>query len=141
MNVDKIDLEQIEASAQATKKVGVAFNEDGEPTVGFIIVGKDSKQYREKAAQLRAKVIRRQANTKEKIDRKTEEGALKLDSIVQSNQHEEAVAVVVGWFGFESGGKPAEFSAELVDKVLKAKPTWREAITLALEDTTGFLMS
>lgn len=141
--MDITQFDHAEKLAQATKKVGLEFNDDGEPTLGFVIVGKDSKEYREAAAQVRAAAIRRQTNRKTKIDRTTEEGALRLDEVLQENEHALALAVVVSWFGFtepaENGHKPALFTKERLDHMFKVKPTWREEVTKALEDSEGFL--
>lgn len=142
--MDITQFNQAEKLTQATKKVGLEFDDNGEPTLGFVIVGKDSKEYREAASQVRAAAIRRQTNRKTKIDRTTEEGALKLDEVLQENEHTLALAVVVGWFGFtqpdgNGGQSPAEFSKERLDHMFKVKPTWREEVTKALEDSDGFL--
>lgn len=145
MDINNISLDEVEAIALATKKVGIKFDDDGEPTVGFIIVSKDSKEYRDTAAQVRARAIRRQTNRKTRVDRFTEEGSLQLDGILQENEHELAVAVVVGWFGFtepQDGQQvPASFSKDRVDQMFKVKPTWREKVTMALEEEEGFLTS
>jgi hypothetical protein len=145
LDINNIAIDQIEASAQATKKVGVLFNEMGEPTVGFVIVSKDSPEYRDAAAKMRANAIRRQTNRKTKIDRTTEDGAIKLDEILQENEFALATSVVKGWFGFtepdgNGGQRQAEFSSERAEHILKVKPTWREKITFALEDEEGFLI-
>ena len=144
MNIDNIALDQVEAFAQSTKKVGVKFDDDGDPTVGFVIVSKDSKQYRDAASLVRAAAIRRQTNKRTRIDRSTEEGALELDSVLQENEFELALSVVVGWFGFtesdgNGGQKPAEFSKDRVAQMFKVKPTWREKVSASLEEEEGFL--
>lgn len=141
MTPQTIDLDTITAAEEATQKVGIAFDDDGNPTVGFVIVGKDSHQYRSTEQRLKAAAIRRGATKSQRIDTKTEEGSAAYVKLMQQNEEELAAAVVVGWFGFSSGGQPAPFSAEAVRRVLKARPTYRDRITAALENEAGFLLS
>jgi hypothetical protein len=139
--MQSIDLDSLMTPpGEATQKVGVAFDDEGAPTVGFIIVGKDSKQYRDTAARLRAAGIRRGAVKSQRIDTKTEDGAAQFDAILQKNEEELAVAVIIDWFGFTSNGEPAAFSSDAVRKVFQARPTWREKVSAALENEAAFLL-
>jgi hypothetical protein len=124
---------------QNTHKVDVAWDDDGNPTAGFIIVSKDSAQYRAKAAELRASGIKRGAIKSQRIDTKTEEGAKKLDSIMQDNELELAISATVGIYGFKKGGQAAEYSEALVRDLYTKKPTWREKVSAALEVEANFL--
>jgi hypothetical protein len=134
-----IDLDSLGTAGEATQRVGVAFDDDGSPTTGFVIVGKDSHQYRDTAQRLRVSGIKRQAVKAQRIDTKTDEGATAFDQLIQRNEEELAVAVVVGWFGFTAGGQPAAFSADNVRKVFKAKPSYREKVSAAMENEAAFL--
>jgi hypothetical protein len=139
--VKSIDLDDLSDTGEATQRVGVAFNDDAEPTVGFIIVGKDSSQYRETAQRLRVAGIKRGAVKSTRIDMKTEQGALEYDQTVLRNELELAVAVTVGWFGFTAAGAPAAFSEKAVRDVYAKRPTWRERVSAALENEQAFLSS
>lgn len=134
---DLIDIFSLN-NEQITSQVVVAFDEEGQPKAWFDVVGKDSDQYRQAAEKLRLAGIKRGA-TRQKIDTKTDDGAARLDGIIQRNDFELAVAVVVGWGGFGAAGKPVPLTDEALRNVLKAKPTWREKISAALEDEAGFL--
>jgi hypothetical protein len=134
-----IDFDDLDDASQQTKKVGVVFNDDNEPVIGFIIKSKDSEEYRSCGARLRASAIKRQAVTSSRIDRSTDEGAVKLDEVLQTNEDELAIAVTVDFFGFTHQGKPLEFSKDMVRKIFSKKPTWREKVTAALEDEESFL--
>jgi hypothetical protein len=123
---------------QITSQVVLAFDDEGQPKAWFDIVSKDSDQYRNAAEKLRVVGIKRGAAGK-KIDTKTDDGAARLDGIIQRNEFELAVAVVVGWGGFGAAGQPAPLTDEALRKVLTAKPTWREKIIAALEDEASFL--
>lgn len=126
-------------SSKATKKVTLVADEDGNPAVGFVIVGKDSDQYRECAARLRSNAIRRQSNKRSKIDTKTDEGAHALARILDENEFELAASVVVDYFGLTQGGVRVECSDEMTRKLFKAKPSWREKVSAELEAEDGFL--
>ena len=138
---DTIDLDSITASKEATQKVGVKFDDDGNPTAGFVIVGKDSHQYRSAEQRLRAAALKRQAQKSQRIDSKTDEGSVTLARLIDKNDEELAVAVVVDWFGFTSGGAPATFTTEAVRKAFQARPSWREKVSASLENEAGFTQS
>ena len=135
-----VDIDDVlNSDSEQTKKVAVVTNDDGSPAVGFIIVGKDSQQYRDCAKKLRSNGIRRQANKRTRIDTKTEEGALSFGKILEENEYELAVAVVVGYFGFTSGGADIPFSEDMTRKLFDKKPSWREKVSAELEAEEGFL--
>jgi hypothetical protein len=125
--------------AEATKKVGVAFGDDNEPTVGFIIVGKDAPPVREAAAKMRAAGIKRQANKRTRIDTKTEDGALAFAEILEENEFELAIAATVGWFGFTRGKEALPFDAGVLRQMFIKRPSWRERVSAAMETDEGFL--
>ena len=133
------DIDSIDQIAETRQKVAFALDEDGEPKLGFIIVNKDSEQYIKRTHELRSAGIKYQAVKSRKLDSKTDEGAAKLDLLIQSTDLEIAIAVVVDWFGFTKGGAPAPFDPAKVRAGLVAHPTWREKITQALENEINFL--
>lgn len=133
-----MELDQVQEEP-STQRVAVSWDEDGEPTDGFIIVGKDSEEYQRVIAAQRQKAIRRQAVKRTRYDLKTEEGAEQLDSTLRQNEFEVAAAVVVGWFGFTVNGQPAPFVRERVTQILAVKPSWKDRILQALEDEAAFL--
>ncbi|HEX8610135.1 MAG TPA: hypothetical protein VF800_02510 [Telluria sp.] len=126
-------------AAQVTFKVPVMFDDDGEPTHGFIIVGKNSDEHRNEWAAVRAEGRQRSANRRTAIDETKIEGAEKLVSLIDSNNKRLAVAVVVGWYGFTSAGAPAPFNKALVEAAFNKYPTWQERVQIAMEDDANFL--
>lgn len=126
--------------AQVTQRVTVGIGDDG-VEYGFVIVSRDSEQYREKNRKLRAGIYQRNAIKKNAIDAKTESGALQLVDLTDQNQLDEAAAVVVDWFGFSKAGKPAAFDESAARNALKLRSAWRDAITRALDNEAGFLPS
>jgi len=133
-----MELDQVQEEPN-TQRVAVAWDEEGEPTDGFIIVGKDSDEYQKTIAGQRQKAIRRQAIKRTRFDLKTEEGAEQLDATLRQNEFEMAAAVVVGWFGFTVKGQAAPFVKERVIQILSVKPSWKDRILAALEDEASFL--
>jgi hypothetical protein len=113
-----------------TQRVGITFDDEGEPLVGFVIVSKDSKAYRDTASRLRAAGIKRQANKRSRIDTTTDEGAVEFEL---------AFAVVVDWFGFTDKGQPVPFNKNVVRQMFEKRPSWRERVSAALEAEENFL--
>ena len=133
-----MELDQVQDEPN-TQRVAVAWDEEGEPTDGFVIVGKDSEEYQKTIAGQRQKAIRRQAVKRTRFDLKTEEGAEQLDATLRQNEFEIAAAVVVGWYGFTVKGEPAKFVKERVVQILAVKPSWKDRILQGLEDEAAFL--
>jgi hypothetical protein len=133
-----MELDQVQEEP-GTQRVAIAWDEDGEPTDGFIIVGKDSDEYQRTISGQRQKAIRRQAVKRTRFDLKSEEGAEQLDATLRQNEFEVAAAVVVGWFGFTVNGQAAPFVRERVTQILAVKPSWKDRILAALEDEAAFL--
>jgi hypothetical protein len=139
--MQSIDLDSLMTPpGEATQKVAVAFDDEGSPSVGFIIVGKDSKQFRECERRLMIAGVKKGAQKKKGIDMSTDEGAAGFVDTQQTNEFELAVAVVVDWFGFTSNGAPAAFSADAVRKVFQARPSWREKVSAAIGNEAAFLL-
>lgn len=125
--------------AQVTFKVPVLFDDDGEPTHGFIIVGKNSDEYRDEWAAIRAEGQKRAAKRKTAIDATTDEGAVQLIDLIDGNQQRLAKAVTVGWYGFTSAGAPAKFDKALAEAAFNKYPTWQERVSIAMENDVNFL--
>lgn len=126
-------------STQVTHKVPVLFDDDGEPTHGFIIVGKNSDEHREEWAKIRAEGQKRSAKRKTAIDAATDEGSQQLVGLIDGNNQRLAIAVTVGWYGFTSAGAPAPFSKALVEAAFNKYPTWQERVQIAMENDANFL--
>lgn len=133
------DIDSIPSGGELTQKVGVAFDDEGNPTAGFVIVGKDSEQFFGAEQRVRIANIKRQSTKATRLDASTDGGAAKVDKLVYDNDTEKAIAVVVDWFGFTDKGAPAEFSPARVRKMFTDRPTWREKVLVALENETAFL--
>lgn len=122
-----------------TFKVPVMFDEDGEPTAGFIIVGKNSSEYRDENHALRAEGYKKSAKRKTAIDASTDAGADQLVSLIDGNQKRLALAVVVGWYGFTSAGAEVPFDKDLASAALDKYPTLQDRVSAALENDANFL--
>lgn len=133
------DLDSLINSAEATSRVGVAFNDDGDATSGFIIVGKDSDAYRACEQRQQNAGIKRGATKSQRIDGKTDEGAATIGRLMATNMNELAFSVVIDWFGFTKAGAHVAFTADGLSKVFESRPTWRDKVLAALENEDNFL--
>ena len=137
-----LDIDNLPAdTSELTQRVGVTFDDNGEPDSGFVIVSKDSERYRAESKRQRVAGIRRSAQKKTTIDTKTEAGAGELVRIVDANEVDLACAIVVDWFGFVKNKKPIAFDATIARKLLETRSGWRVAVLNALENEAGFLPS
>jgi hypothetical protein len=118
--------------------VAFASDEDGKPVYGFTVVGKNSANYQKASTAIRAAALRRASNRKSALDATTEQGSLAIAETIDKNELALATAVVVGWFGFGSGGQLVDFDAARVGPLLAKHPTWREKISAALEVDANF---
>lgn len=126
-------------AARVTHKVPVLFDEDGEPIAGFVIVGKNSDEYRTAWAGVRAEGQKRAAKRKTAIDATTDAGAAQLVGLIDCNQTRMALAVVVDWYGFTSAGAAVPFDKGLAAAAIEKYPTWQEKVSAALENDSNFL--
>jgi len=128
-------------SGSVTARVPVVNNEDGEDVSGFIIIGKDSKEFQELNAQLRIEGLQKSAKRKTMIDASTDEGAKTLHRAISSSETRLALCVVTGWFGFSNKGEEVPFNKELLAKMFAKKPTWQAKVLAALEVDSNFTKS
>jgi hypothetical protein len=135
---DIANLTAVDASP-ATHKVDLLFDEDGNATAGFIIVGKNSPEYQAESHAVRAEGHKRSAIRKTAIDTKTDEGASKLVDVIDSNATRLALSVVTDWYGFTSAGAPVPFDKTLVKAAFAKYPTWEDKVNAALEVDANFL--
>lgn len=136
-----IDIDTLANDDQTLIDVPVVFDEDAEAIAGFKIVGKNSSRYQDAQRAIEILAIKRAVVKKQKIDAKTDEGAGQFVDITKENQIKVAVAVVVGMYGFKSGGQDVEPNAEILTKIFNSKPTWLQKVTAALENEASFLQA
>ncbi len=132
------DIEDLDVEGEATLKVALIKDEEGEAISGFIIVGKDSPQYQAETQAIRTENIQRSAKRNKAIDTKTEDGARLVAETLAKNERRLALAVTVGWFGFKSEGAPIAFRKDMVEKMYLKKQTWVDEVTAKLDANEGF---
>jgi hypothetical protein len=123
---------------EQVSRVIVVTNADGDDECGFIVVGKNSQQYQDAQHQIRVEGLKRSSKRKTQIDTSTDQGAATLAKTIERNEITLAKAVVVGWFGFKSGGKEAPFNSAMLDKMFAVKPTWKDKINAQVENEANF---
>lgn len=133
------DIDNLDGLVGKTHKVGVRFNDDGDPISGFLIVGKNSPEYLAAENQIRAEGVQRGAKRKEQIDSTTIEGASTVVDIMNKNDRTKALAVTVGWFGWNKGGVTLEFDKSILVQMLDKMPTWQDAILGDLDKEGNFI--
>lgn len=143
MTQESMDLNALMADAEqaVTFKVAISQTEDGDDKAGFVILGKDSKEYQAAARAIRIEGLKKSSKRKTSLDTSTDEGAGIVARLIDSNETTLALAVVVDWFGFSSNGAVVSFNKEIVGKLFAKYPTWREAVSAALENNANFMKS
>lgn len=125
--------------AQVTHDVALVEDLDGNPVVGFKIVGKNSPEYLAASNAVRRENIKRASKRSKAIDASTDDGAEAVARTVENNERTVATAVVVGWFGFNLEGQAQEFNKDFVSKLFNKYPTWIGKVTTALENDANFM--
>lgn len=136
---DGFDIGSIDVAATATFNVDLILDANGDPKSGFVIVGKNSDEYKAAAKRIRVEGLQRSAQRKGPLDTSKAEGAEALASAIEANDITQASAVVCGWFGFADKGVVAEFNAKTARAMLVKFPTWRQKVLEALEDDANFI--
>lgn len=132
-NFDSVDL------SRNIFDVVISRNADGDPISGFHIVGKNSIEFQTAFISTRQSGIKRSAKRSQAIDTSTDEGAALVAKTVDDNEKVFALAVTVGWFGFNLEGQPAEFDKSIVEKMFTKYPVWQKAVNLALDNDANFM--
>ena len=134
--ISNLDSTNIQA---ATHKVAVIEDADGEAISGFIIVGKNSPEYQAASNAVRHENIKRAGKRSKQVDTSTDEGAAALAKTVTSNERTIALAITVGWFGFNLEGSPMTFDKTMVEKLFDKFPQWQVRVNAALENDANFM--
>lgn len=138
--VTGFDIEDLEKNdGPVTHRVSVIDDVDGNPVSGFVIVGKNSEEYRKVTHDIRVENIKRAAKRKQQIDTSTDVGAAVVASTVDKNDRAIALGIVVGWFGMKSNGKLLQFDKDIVEKMFDKYPTWQEKVLRELEVEANFM--
>ena len=136
---DDFDISNMDVATKATFRVSLILDANGDPKSGFIIVGKNSDEYKEATKRIRVEGLQRSAQRKGPLDTSKAEGAETLASAIEANDIAQAAAVVCSWFGFANKGVAAEFDAKTARAMLVKFPTWRQKVLEALEDDANFI--
>lgn len=119
--------------------VEVAWDDEGNMSAGFDMVGKNSTQYRDVIRATSVAAIKRSQTKKTQIDAKTDVGAATVYDLTEERNRKIAIAVIVGAPGFVSNGQPVELTAAFLNLCFDAQPTWEEKVLAALEADGNFL--
>jgi len=133
------DIDRITSVNDTPFPLEVGRRDDGSP-VGFTVLGSASEAYMRADREAQVQGVKDAAHRGGfTIDGRTDEGAQK---IVEGMDRRADILIrhcVIGWFGFTKGEtEPAEFTAEVLQLVLRAKPAWKRALLDAIESERNF---
>lgn len=127
-----MDLENLKKE-QDPIDVPLVFDDDGEPTDGFKVVGANSDQYQEVDRQWKLKNVKKAARRGRGIDAATETGASELVDQMAKRELSIACACIVEIYGFTSNGQSAALNEETLKAIFAKRPTWRTKVVAAIE--------
>lgn len=133
------DLLEKDTYSRATHTVAFLKDANGNPVLGVTIVGKNSEEASAEKNRTRIENIMRAAKREKALDTATLEGATIVSETVSGNETSKAVAVTIGWFGFNEEGSPATFTKERVAKLYAKMPHWEEMVNNALDTDANFM--
>lgn len=132
------DLDELKEDVQDTIDVPVTFNTDGEPEIGFKVVGPDSHQYQDADRAWRLRNVRRSAGRGYAVNARTEEGAAETVDNTRAVQKIIVYACTVAVYGLVVNGKMPLITPALLDDIFKRRPSWFEKVYYAIESGVGF---
>jgi hypothetical protein len=143
------DIDALEAAAQNTYDLAVGHrdgppDDNGNPTkgdpVGFRVLGASSDEYQKIDRAIQVLNLKESATRRKLLDTTTDDGATAVIDSVETRIDMLIKACVVDWFGFTIKGVDgaAPFTQENLQRVLKAKPGWRNLIVGAIENEANF---
>lgn len=132
------DIAAIEAAADATFDVVVGTRDTGEP-VGFKVRGTGSDAYAKAQRAIEVRAVKESAARKQPLNLATDEGANR--AVVGGEEAKRLIleACIVDWFGFSIDGKPAKFTPENLQRVLRAKPEWGARLLREIQNDANFM--
>jgi hypothetical protein len=138
-NQEGFELSNLEDLDEATVKVPLRFNADGDAISGFILVGKNSPQFQDAQQKGRIEGIMKGAKRKSALDTTTEAGAKTFADMLSSSDRAVTLACVVDWYGFNLEGAPMKFDRNIVEKLFTKFPNWLTLCTAALDKDSNFM--
>jgi len=132
------DIDAIEKSTRTTIDVEIGKNDKTGDTILFKVLGPGSDEYIAAERSIQILNIKEAALRRSTIDLTSEEGATVVADGADRREWMKIHKCVVGWAGFTLGGKPAPFTPENLEKVLKARPMWARQIISKIEDEAAF---
>ena len=136
-----IDLSTLDQTADVTFDVPVAFDDQGNPTAGFKVVGKHSQRYRDidrkhAVASIKKMSVRGNKGT----DTKTDAGASEAVDSAMARETSIAIACVTEWYGFSRAGDAVALDPDVLADVFAKRPAWLAKVSAAIADDSNFTM-
>ena len=133
-----MELQKLEESVEDLIDVPVLFDDDGESTDGFKVVGLNSSEYINAERAWRLQNIKRAARRGRPLDTTNDRGADELLELTNKRETVLVKACVKQIYGFTENGKALELSNEVLDRLFALRPNWRTKILQAIESENVF---
>lgn len=128
-----MELQDLETAKDDLIDVPLLFDEDGNPTHGFKVVGADSLEYQEAERKWKVNNVRKTARRGRGIDAASEPGAKELVALTEKRELVLCAACLKEVYGFTVGGQPAPANEETLRAIFSKRPTWRFKMLSAIE--------
>lgn len=119
-----MELKELPKGVDELIDVPLLFDDEGEPTDGFKVVGSNSKQYQDAERHWQLVNLKKSARRGRGIDASTTTGSEELADALKKQQLSLVCACIVEIYGFTSNGAPAELNDETLQTIFTARPTW-----------------
>jgi len=133
-----MDLNTLSDSVESTTDVPVTWDDEGQPTEGFHVVGSNSKEYQDAVRKFDVINVKRVGNRGRSPDMATDEGAKDVVLAGERRKLAIGIACVKSMYGFTNNGEPAEANNETLTTVFKKRPTWLNKVVTAVEAEGNF---
>jgi hypothetical protein len=129
-----MDLKDLkESSEEDLIDVPLLFDEDGNPTDGFKVVGVNSDEYQEADRAWRVRNVQKAARRGRAIEAATKPGAQELVLLTEKRELALVSACLKEVYGFLDDGKPMPPNEDTLKKIFAKRPTWRFKTLQAIE--------
>ncbi len=134
-----MELKELENAKQDLIDVPLLFDDNGEPTDGFKVVGANSQEYQDADRKWKLANVRKSARRGRGLEASTETGAAELVDLMSRRERAIASACIKEIYGFTSNGVLAELSEDTLSAIFTARPTWCSKVVAQIEDERVFI--
>lgn len=134
-----MDLNDLENEQQDPIDVPMLFDDNGDPTDGFKVLGSNSQKYQDADRKWKLWNVKKSARRGRGVDAATENGASELVDMIAKREFSIASACIVEIYGFTIGGAAAALNDATLTAIFTKRPTWRSKVVAAIESEQLFI--